>query len=129
MARGSSQRPGVDYNETLAPTLAASCIRTMAAIACELQLDLRNLYVQQVFVQAELQELVLMRIPQGCGDLSSRVMRLNRSLYCLKQVSRSLHRHLVTRLKNLSFEQSLADPVCVPIIAVVHSDDIFCGRP
>lgn len=137
VARGFSQRPGVDYYETFAPTPAASCIRMMAAIACELQLDLCHFDVQQAFVQAELQELVLMRMPQGCGDLSGKVMRLNRSLYGLKQASRSWHRHLVTRLKSLSFEQSLADPCVfrlieagsVSIIAVVHVDDIFAvGR-
>ena len=50
VARGLSQRPGVDYHETFGPTPAAPCIRLMAAIACELQLDLCHFYVQQAFV-------------------------------------------------------------------------------
>ena len=137
VARGFSQRPGVDYNETFAPTPAAPCIRLMAAIACELQMDLCHFDVQQAFVQAELKETVLMRMPQGCGALSGRVLRLNRSLYGLKQASRSWHNHLVTRLKGLGFEQSLADACVfrlieagsVAVIAVVHVDDIFAvGR-
>ena len=81
MARGFSQRPGVDYHETFAPTPAAPCIRLMAAIACELQLDLSLFDVQQAFVQAELKEVILVRMPQGCGALSDGVVRLNRSLY------------------------------------------------
>ena len=85
VVRGFSQRPGVDYHEPFAPTPAAPCIRLMAAIACELQLDLCHLYVQQVFVQAELKEVVLMRMPHVCGALSGRVERLNRGLYGLKQ--------------------------------------------
>ena len=64
-------------------------------------------------------------------------MCLNRGLYRLKQASRFWHRHLVTRLKSLSFKQSLANPYVfrlieegsVSIIAVVHVDDIFAvGR-
>ena len=50
VARGFSQRPGVDFNETFAPTPAASCVRLMAAIACELQLNLCHFDVQQAFV-------------------------------------------------------------------------------
>ena len=84
VARGFSQRPGVDYHETFAPTPAAPCIRLMAAIACELQLDLCHFDVQQAFAPAELKEVVLMRMPQGCGTLSGRVVRLNPSLYGLK---------------------------------------------
>ena len=89
VARGFSQRPGVDYHETFAPTPASPCIRLMAAIACELQLGLCHFDVQQAFVQAELKQVVPMRMPQGCGALSKRVVRLNRSLYGLKQASRS----------------------------------------
>ena len=92
VARGFSQSPGVDYHETFAPIPATPCIRLMAAIACELQFDLCHFDVQQAFVQAELKEVVLMRMPQGCGALSGKVVRLNRSLYDLKQASRSWHK-------------------------------------
>ena len=64
-------------------------IRLKAAIACELQLDLFHFDVQQAFVQAELKEMDSMRMPQGCGALPYGIVRLNRSLYGLKQASRS----------------------------------------
>ena len=60
-------------------------------------------------------------------------MRLNKSLYGLKQASRSWHAHLTTCLNTLGFQKCLAD-ACVfrlveegriAIIAVVHVDDIF----
>ena len=35
----------------------------------------------------------------ACGDLSGKVVGLNRSVYGLKQASRSWHEHLITRLK------------------------------
>ena len=36
VAIGFSQRSGVDYHETFAPTPDTPCIRLMSAIACEL---------------------------------------------------------------------------------------------
>ena len=85
------------------------------------------------FFQAKQKELVLMRMPQGCGALPGRVVRLNRSVYGLNQASRSWHSHLVIRLKSLGFEQNLTDACVfrlidsgsVSINAVVHVDDIF----
>ena len=52
-------------------------------------------------------------------------MRLNRSLYGLKHASRSWHRHLVTRLKSLSFEQSLAGPCAFRLIEGVRGGRIL----
>ena len=83
-----NQRSGVDYHETFAPTPATPCIRLMVGIGYELQLDLCHFDVQQSFVLAELKGVVLMRMPQGCGAQSGRVVRLNRSFYGLKQASR-----------------------------------------
>ena len=108
----------------------------MAAMACEMQLDFGYFDVQQDFVQAELKEVVLVWMPQGCGAMTGRVVRLTRSLHALKQASRSWHSYLVTRLKSLGFEWSLADACVfrlieagsVPVTAVVHVDDIFAVR-
>ena len=133
VARGFKQREGIDFSETFAPTVSSSCVRLLSAIACERNLDLCHFDVDQAFVQAELNEDVFLRLPGGCGDLSGKVVRLNKSLYGLKQASRMWHTHLITCLKSLGFEQCQAD-VCVfrlvedgriVITAVVHVDDIF----
>jgi len=113
--------------------VSSSCVRLLSAIACECDLDLCHFDVDQAFVQADLEEDVFLRLPKGCGDLSGKVVRLNKSLYGLKQASRLWHAHLITCLKSLGFEQCQAD-VCVfrliedgrvAITAVVHVDDIF----
>ena len=133
VARGFKQREGVDFGETFAPTVSSSCVRLLNAIACECDLDLCHFDVDQAFVQFDLEEDVFLRLPKGCGDLSGKVVRLNKSLYELKQASRTWHAHLTTCLKRLGFEQCMAD-VCVfrliedghvAITAVVHVDDIF----
>ena len=65
--------------------------------------------------------------------VDGKIVRFNKSLYRLKQASRSWHAHLTSCLKTTGFQQCLAD-VCVfrlveegrvAIIAVVHVDDIF----
>ena len=93
------QRPGVDSHAPFAPTLATPCIRLMAAIVRELRSNLCRFDVQQAFVQTELKDVVLMRMPQGCGALSGRAVCLNRSFYALEKASRSWHNHLVVHLK------------------------------
>ena len=77
------------------------------------------------------------RLPPSCGALSGKVVRLRRSLYGLKQASRTWHYHLVRGMKALGFEQCAADACVmrlvedggVSVVVVVHVDDIFAiGR-
>ena len=53
-----------------------------------------------------------MKLPPGCGSMSGKVVRLNQSLYGLKQASRTFYKRLVSDLNRVGFEQSLSDP-CV----------------
>ena len=70
VARGFEQREGVDFSETVAPTVASSCVRLLSVIACECNLDLCHFDVDQAFVQSDLED-VFLRLPKGCGDLRS----------------------------------------------------------
>ena len=133
VAKGFSQREGIDYFETFSPTPSASSIRLLAAIACELDLDLYHFDAEQAFVQSKLDCDVFIRLPQGCRDMSGKVVRLNRSLYGLKQASRQWYHHLGQCLERLGFEQCLADPCVlrlmengiVSLLVVVHVDDLL----
>ena len=87
-------------------------MRLLSAIACELDLDVYHFDVKQAFVQSKPDEDVFLRLPRGCGRLSGKKVRLNKSLYGLKQASWSGHAHLTTCLRTLSFQQCLAD-ACV----------------
>ena len=88
---------------------------------------------EQAFVQSSLEEDVLVRLHPGCDQNTGNIIRLNRSLYGLKQASRSWHSPLITHMKSLGFEQSLADACVlrlvksgsVSIVTVVHVDGIF----
>ena len=89
--------------------------------------------VDQAFVRADLKEDVFMRLPEGCGALSGKIVKLNKSLYGLRQASRRWCAMLNKCLLFLRFEQCLADSCVfrlirggiVVLILVVHVDDIF----
>ena len=108
-------------------------MRLLSVIACELDPDVCHFDVEQAFVQSKLDEDVFLRLPRRCGRLSGKVVRLNKSLYGLKQASRSWHAHLTICLNTLGFQQCLADAYVfrlvkegrIASIAVVHVDDIF----
>lgn len=50
-----------------------------------------------------------MNLPSGCGLVSGKVVRLNKSLYGRRQASR-----LVSELKRITFEQFISDPSLCP---------------
>ena len=90
-------------------------IRLLAAIACELNLDLCHFDAEQAFVQSDLDEVVYITLPPSCGALSGKVERLHHSLYGMNQGSRTWHYHLVRGIKPNEFEQYEAD------VFVMHS--------
>ena len=136
VARGFSQREGIDYLETFSPRPCVPSIRLLTVIACKLRLDLCHFDAEQAFVQSKLDEDVYLRMPQGCGALSGQVVKLGRSLYGLKQASRTWHNHLVQGMRSLGFEQCTADACAmrlvedgvVSIVVVAHAEDIFSIR-
>ena len=105
----------------------------MAALACELNLDLCHFDIEQALLQSDLEEDVYMRLPQGRGRLSGKMVRLNKSLYGLNQASRQWHAHLTKCLLTLGFVQCLADACVLRLMdegkvvmtTVVHVVDIL----
>ena len=133
VARGFAQREGIDFFETFSPCPSVASIRLLAAIACEFGWDLCHFDAEQAFVQSKLDELVFIGLPPGCGEISGKVVKLGRSLYGLRQSSRTWHNHLMRGLKYLGFESCAADACVmrliehnvVAIVVIVHVDDIF----
>ena len=78
-------------------------MRLLSAVACEFDLDVCHFDVEQAFVQSKLDGDVFLCLSRGCGRLSDKIVRLNKSLYGWKQASRSWHAHLTTCLKTLGF--------------------------
>ena len=94
VAKGFKQKYGVDYLETFSPTANAASMRLLVALACKYNLELLHWDIEQAFVQSELDHEVFMKLPPGCGSMSGKVVRLNKSLYGLKQASRTFHKKI-----------------------------------
>ena len=125
VARGFGQREGIDFFDTFSPCPSVMSIRLLAALACELDLDLCHFDAEQASVQSNLDEVGYIRFPPGGGALSGKVVRLRRSLYGLKQASQTWHYDVVRGMKALGFEQCEAD-VCVMRSVEDGAVDIAC---
>lgn len=132
VAKGCNQRPGFDYLETFAPTVRMASIRTILAIAAIEDLDLRSVDISHAYINGELQEEIYMQQPEGYhfgnpGD----VLRLNKSLYGLKQAGRVWSQKLHATLKKIGFVRCKSDASLfvytrgsIRIIMPVFIDDI-----
>ncbi|GJV45434.1 retrovirus-related pol polyprotein from transposon TNT 1-94 [Tanacetum coccineum] len=90
VAKVFNQMKGVDYHGTFAPVTKLVTVRTLLAIAVKWDWIIHQLYVNSAFLNGDLDEEVYMKIPQGfSNDNETRVCRLRKSLYGLKQASRN----------------------------------------
>ena len=131
-AHGGMQTYGQNYWETYAPTVNWISIRFLLIIAQILDLNTQAIDFVLAFPQADLDVPVYMELPagmdlEGKGENSSGyVLRLNKSLYGLKQGSYNWHNKLKKGLLDRGFVESISDP-CVFIskdmIILVYVDD------
>jgi hypothetical protein len=111
VARGFSQRPGVDYNDTWAPTAKQTTARVLLHMAAHLDLELHAMDVDQAFLHGELEETIFMEPPREVtGDSWDKVWQLKRPLYGLKQSPRQWHAKLQKALQDMGLHPSLSDP-------------------
>ena len=68
----------VDCFQTFAPTPSPASEKIIAAVENEHGLKVVHLDVARVFVRAKLDAEIYMKLPDRCGDLSGKIVRLNR---------------------------------------------------
>ena len=101
VARGFTQKPGIDYDETFSPVVRFESIRTVIAVAAQNGLTLHQMDVKTAFLNGELEEDIYMQQPEGFVERGKEnlVCKLKRSLYGLKQAARCWNTALDSQLK------------------------------
>ncbi|KAG8487951.1 hypothetical protein CXB51_018012 [Gossypium anomalum] len=115
VAKGFSQHAGVDFRDTFSPVVRAVTIRSVLATAVMKQWQLRQVDVNNAFLNGELTEEIFMDQPPGFEVFDSAgqklVCRLNKALYGLRQAPRAWFHTLKQYLTDmLGFHASKADP-------------------
>jgi hypothetical protein len=91
VARGFSQKEGIDYEETFSLVARYTSIRTIIALAAKMKWKLHQMDVKTTFLNGFIEEEVYIEKPQGfeVEDRKSHVCKLKKALYGLKQAPRA----------------------------------------
>ena len=130
VARGFSQRPGIDYNETFSPVVRFDSLRVLLSLAASQDMELLQFDIKTAFLYGHLDNDIYMSQPQGFIEGKNLVCRLKKSLYGLKQSPRQWNFKFKSFLETQGFIESSADS-CVfisktssnPVYLCVYVDD------
>lgn len=105
MAKGYNQRQGLDYAETFSPVIKSTTIRIILGVAVNCNWSIRQLDVNNAFLQGTLKDEVYMEQPHGFvdADRPRHVCRLR------KQAPRAWYVELQTFLLGSGFSNSASD--------------------
>ena len=86
MAKGFHQRPEVDYHDVFSPMVKPTIVHMIVSIAVSHGWELKQLHVNNAFLQGRLYEDVYMVQPQGFldNDKPNHVCKLCKAIYGLK---------------------------------------------
>ncbi|CAI7748169.1 unnamed protein product [Closterium sp. NIES-53] len=134
VARGFSQRQGVDYFHTFSPTPKMTTLWVLLHVVAQRDYELHSLDFSTAFLQGNLHKEIWLRRPPGfTGTFPAGTQwSLRRPVYGLRKVPREWHDTLRTTLAALGFVPSTADPSLFlrtdtslpPFYVLVYVDDL-----
>jgi hypothetical protein len=122
VARGFSQKEGIDFYETFAPVVRYETVRLILSLAAQEKLFMKQFDVKTAFLYGPLEEEIYMTQPEGFEDGSNRVCRLKKGLYGLKQSPRAWNNRFNDFVEQLGLKRSAEDQ------CLYHSNSKETGR-
>ncbi|KAH9677665.1 retrovirus-related pol polyprotein from transposon RE1 [Citrus sinensis] len=138
VAKGFQQVAGINYFETFSPVVKSATVRVILSLAVMNQWRIRQVDVNNAFLNGELTEEVFMSQPDGFIDAqrSDFVCKLHKSLYGLKQAPRAWYDKLKGCLISWGFTTTSSDTSLFVrkiktsmIIVLIYVDDILITGP
>jgi hypothetical protein len=137
-ACGNKQIRGLDFFETYSPDVQWTTIRLMLVLECILGLCSKQEDITCAFLHASLgkDETVYIKMPQGFKQYNKhgkpKVLKLNRTLYGLRQSPCAFWLYLIKKLERCGLKQSKLDPclfIGTQVICVVYVDNLLFWSP
>jgi hypothetical protein len=133
VAKGYRQREGIDYEETFSPVAMLKSIRILLAIAAYHDYEVWQMDVKTAFLNGYIEEDIYMVQPKGFESKDkTKVCKLKRSIYGLKQASRSWNRRFDEAVRSYDFIKNEDEPCVYKKVSgskitflVLYVDDIL----
>jgi len=134
VVRGFQQQGILD--ETYSPVAKTQTLKMLLSLCCQKQLFIEQMDVETAFLNGKIKSEVYVNQPDGYSDKSSRVYKLNKALYGLKESPRAWYECSNDLLIKLKFKRSNYD-YCMyyfnngteQIYILIFVDDLLiCGR-
>ena len=112
VACGYSQKHGIDYDDTFAPTAKYKSLCTVLTLAASQQWHITGIDVENAFVEADVDRPLYMHLPTQTyrnADGLPVTVKLLKSLYGLKQAPELWDKLLVSAISSQGFRQCMHD--------------------
>ena len=135
VARGFSQKEGIDYEEIFSPVICTSAIRLLLAFAAIRKYQVHQLDIKTAFLYGDIDREIYVEPPPGYEE-AGKLWKLKRSLYGLKQAPKCWFNKMNQIFSDLGFH-SLKKERCIYIkkqnerltIIIVYVDDLLIISP
>ncbi|KAJ1576925.1 hypothetical protein NDA15_003289 [Ustilago hordei] len=136
VARGFTQREGIDFEETFAPVAPLSAIRALLSLAVERNWEIHQLDITMAYLNFTLNHVIYMKPPEGAKVPTGKAYRVIKGLYGLKQSGREWNMEFDKFLRRSNFHRLDCAP-CIYTrgegdnfaIVVIYVDDTLIIAP
>ncbi|SOV09374.1 uncharacterized protein UDID_18568 [Ustilago sp. UG-2017a] len=114
VARGFTQREGIDYTEVFAPVAPIQSIRGVIAVTAVRDWEIDSIDVKQAYLNSTIHHDVYLKPPVGIKIPPGKALKVVKGLYGLKQSGREWNIELDSHLRTIGFH-------CMPSAPCLYS--------